>query len=442
MISKLANAMTTAILLLACGQAQAAWVSVCADQPAAALKSTPSGYRSHVLQPDGKLTLLQVTDTQMTAAGCSQQLLPLPGNAAGVVWAALVPPLAPDTRSITLQGSLQQERFAVSEIILPQPERAASAAYSEPPRSAVAAASHSRAAWFWSPALWLETPQKIFDSAAAYKLTRIYITVPVEEGRVKHADELAAFVTQAHAHKLHVWAVLGDPAAVLAEGRQHFISMAAAYADYNAQATEATRLDGLQLDIEPYLLPGYQLAPDTWQARYVETVAAIHAAVPQLALNVALPFWWGEAGHGGSALLDQLADAVNGITVMDYRTDTDEVKRFAQPFLRWGEQQRKEISIALESMPIADEERRSYFRAERGELLHVALAQYHILMLLDQPATISGAVSYRYSHAGSFKGDSISFAGRPQQLEAMLPALEADFSRWSSFAGMALHGLQ
>lgn len=445
MILNLANAMTTAIFLIACGQAQAAWLSVCADQPAAALEATPPGYRSHVLQPDGQVTLLQVTDAQVATAGCVEQALALPGKADSVVWAALVPQLAADTRSITLQGSLQQDRFAVSEIILPEPTNKAAPApmdSAEPQQSVAAAADHARSAWFWSPGLWLETPQKIFDSAAAYRLTRIYITVPVENARVKHADELAAFVTQARARKISVWAVLGDPAAVLPQGTQHFAAMAGAYAAYNAQAVAEARLAGLQLDIEPYLLPGYQLAPEVWQARYVETIQAIHAAAPSLALNLALPFWWGEAGYGGSALLDKLAGAVSGITVMDYRTDADEIKRFAQPFLHWGEQHGKDIAIALEALPIADEERRSYFRAERGELLHVTLAQYHILMLLDAPARVDGAVSYRYSHAGSFKGGSISFAGRLPQLEALLPELEADFGRWPSFAGMALHGLQ
>ncbi|HEX5538588.1 MAG TPA: hypothetical protein VFX01_02260, partial [Methylophilaceae bacterium] len=270
MILNLANAMTTAIFLIACGQAQAAWLSVCADQPAAALEAAPPGYRSHVLQPDGQVTLLQITDTQVAAAGCVEQALALPGTAHSVVWVALVPGLAADARSITLQGSLQQDRFAVSEIILPEPaNKAAPADSAEPQQPVAAAASHARSAWFWSPGLWLETPQKIFDSAAAYRLTRIYITVPVENARVKHADELAAFVTQARARKLSVWAVLGDPAAVLPQGTQHFAGMAGAYAAYNAQGVAEARLAGLQLDIEPYLLPGYQLAPEVWQARYV-----------------------------------------------------------------------------------------------------------------------------------------------------------------------------
>ncbi len=130
---------------------------------------------------------------------------------------------------------------------------------------------------------------------------------------------------------------------------------------------------------------------------------------------------------GDPAFLAGLPGTVSSITVMDYRTDAQEIVRFA---------------VALEALSIPDEERRHFQRVPSGELWHFSLAGREVLLLLDQPARLEQARGFRFTHGSRFEGSSVSFFGRVPQLMALLPSLEARFGRWTSFAGMALHGLE
>lgn len=446
--------LTLAGLMIA-SQGQAGWLSVCEQQPAEVLTQAAPGYRTHVWTVQGQLTLLQVTPEPPRLANC--QLRELTGLGSEVRWASLVPQLDASVYHLTLQGVERNGEFAVSEVMLPEPvlspparrpdtaeKKTPASPAAAPPRPPAAPQASKfrpgRSAWFWSPTRWRDAPQQIFSSQQEHFLKRIYITVPVEQDAVSHPAELAGFIRQAHARNLDVWAVIGDPAAVLRQGQASFSRMAAAYAAFNRSS--GAKLDGMQLDVEPYLLPGYQLEPRRWQETYIDMVKHIRTAAPQLDMDVAVPFWWGEAQNGGPDFLAELAGAVNSLTVMDYRTDVAEIVRFAEPFLAWGQRHDKAVQVALEALPIADETRRHYYSAARAELWQVSLAGRDILLLLDKPASLEQARGFKFQRTSLFLGSSVSFSGRKPELMALLPQLESRFKDWTSFAGMALHGIE
>ena len=419
--------------------ADALWL--CRDLPSAALAIEDAPVRSHVYGLDGSVSLLQAGSKPVTAQDCDAKSLP---DEAKPLWVGFLPPGAQPARQVILQGSDRGQGFQVSEISVetegsePSPAAPAMPAAGPDSKSAVAPA---RTAWFWSPAAWLDTPELIFQQAAAHKLGRVYITVLLRDGAVAHAEALGDFIVAARSHGLSVWAVLGDPAAVIPDQQVVLAGLAAGLAEYNRHAEAARRLEGLQLDVEPYLLPGYLLQPAAWQQRYVETVQRVHEAAPELPLDLAMPYWWGEPQHGGSDLLDRLQPSIQGITVMDYRTDFDDIVRFAQPFLDWGTRAGRRIAIAIERMPIDDEERRVYARDTQGELWQTQLAGKDVLVLFDRPvAAVDGSV-FRYSRSAKFLGGTVSFSSQTDRLSTLLPQLEQIFVRWPSFAGMALHGL-
>ena len=299
-----------------------------------------------------------------------------------------------------------------------------------------------RASWFWSPASWLDTPQRIFDSQTSLALKRIYITVPVSEGRVQHAEQLRQFLQIAHQRGLQVWAVLGDPHAVLEQERPHFLGLASAYQVFNA-ASAQQRLDGLQLDIEPYLLPGYQLNPAVWLQKQAKTVNAVHQTAPSLALDMVLPFWFEPLRSEGAALLADVEASIVSITVMNYRTDPEQIREFAEKFLGWGELRQKAVYIALESLAMTEEDLRVYRQAESGELWRFDFKAAPVLLLLQQQAQdLPGEKAYRFSYSRKIDGSGTSFFRQPNALMVLLPTLEKQFGAWSSFAGIALHGYE
>jgi hypothetical protein len=303
-----------------------------------------------------------------------------------------------------------------------------------------------RAAWFWQAQNWQTAAggAALLGQAQRHHIGLLYVTVPLSAGKngagmaVSHPRELAAFIGRAARAGVTVWAVDGDPA--MARPREHAATVRrmAAYAAYNASAAAGDRLGGVQFDVEPYLLPEYAQAPAQWDAHYVALMRALREAAPAMPLEVALPFWWGEK----DAPLKELAQSIDSINVMDYRTDATQIMQFAVPFLEWGARHGKRVRIALESGPLAPEIQRHYELADKtgeGELWHVPLDGSHFLLLLAKAGLNPEGAAYRATAQRPIDGSETTFAGRPEQLLAMLPGLEAAFAAWPGFAGVALH---
>jgi hypothetical protein len=194
-------------------------------------------------------------------------------------------------------------------------------------------------------------------------------------------------------------------------------------------------LNGIQLDIEPYLDAAYQGQEQLWKSEYLAAISAISATSP-LPVEVVLPFWLDDP-----RFLAGLAGSVRGVTVMDYRTDPLFITERALPFLEWGDAYGIPVFIALESGRLAAAERRYYAAAARGELHAVELAGKTVLALLDRPAHPEVGTAYELRSSVRVEFDHVSFFGRDDQLTALLPRLERQFSAWNSFAGIAVHGL-
>jgi len=298
-----------------------------------------------------------------------------------------------------------------------------------------------RAAWVWPASRWRDPGDDLIAAALRLEIKRLSISVPVEKNAVVAPLALARFVAAARQHGIAVWVVAGDPRAVLPSERSKFVARAAIYTRYNAHAASEERLAGLEYDIEPYLEPGYALDPAAWQSAYVATIRALRAATP-MAMEAVLPFWVGTDSGARKRLLEPLAGFVDGITVMDYRTDPIEIQSFAEPFLAWGQTSGVAVRIALENGPIADETIRYYRHAAAGSVWLVPIGGETAVVLLRNAAANPFGASFARDHDVTVPGSRISFLGDEHRLFALVPGLENAFRAWNrSFAGMSFNGL-
>jgi hypothetical protein len=420
--------------------AHADWLSLCHNQLAASIEHKNASRLAYYFAPDESASLLQLTKTPADAE-CQQ--LELNVNAQDVMWAGFASNVSDEAATLALQGLMRNERFVVSEIIPPESTPSSSVEITKKPTELKRSSKKvTKSAWFWSPALWMETPDKIFNAKQKFALNRIYITVPTNNAEVKHATELRKFIAKAHMQNLQVWAVLGDKSAVTNAGAASFLNASAAYGAFNEGNQPLEKLEGLQLDIEPYLISGYAQDPAAWLLKYSDVVNNIHLSAPNLPIDIVLPFWFDPETPLIASMLDDVADSIDRITVMDYRTDLEQIRRKASPFFDWGERNKKAIDIALETLPMPQEERRSYQPAQTGELWRIYLAGKTILLLLkNAQASDAGVISYRFTHTRLVDGMDISFYKDKYRLWALLPLLENDFRARSSFSGLAIHGL-
>ncbi|HTQ99287.1 MAG TPA: hypothetical protein VMH83_04820 [Candidatus Acidoferrum sp.] len=310
--------------------------------------------------------------------------------------------------------------------------------------------SSRRGAWLWSPQWWQQRALDVWPLAAREHLHKLYMTLPVNaDGSLEQVAQLATFVQQAREHQLEVWAVLGDRHDVLPQSLALLLRRVQAYLQYNAEHKTA-QLAGVQLDIEPYLLPGYVLAPDYWRQRYLATVNGVQTTLAQqLPLDLVVPVWWGTHPDWGSQLLDGLRQSGLSLTVMNYRTNTEALRAGALPFLAWGQQSGNKVTMALErgtlGVNAGNGRNESYRRyaadLKSGELWLFDIGGTGLLVLFDGVQAGLPGLAYRRTGETVVDVRNITFAGDEETLRALATRLETEWSVWESFAGLAIHGL-
>lgn len=298
-----------------------------------------------------------------------------------------------------------------------------------------------RATWAWSSNEWRERGDELLKWAMNQHIGEVFVSVPISEGRVADPDALGAFIRRAGERGIGVSAVEGDPHMVLPEQRDNAAARARAYAAYNAAAGPNARLKTVQFDVEPYLLPSHVLPREEQDRHYLALAAQLHEATGTLPLEFVVPYWW----YDRPALLRDLARHADALTVMDYRTDPEQIYRFAAPFLDWGVEHGKRVRIALEAGPIGAEVQRRYQRTApgaSGELLLFDVDGHKILLLLKVAAPHPQAQTYALSGNRPVDGSATTFHTDKPALLRLLPQLERTFGAWKSFAGIALHELR
>lgn len=306
------------------------------------------------------------------------------------------------------------------------------------------ASDSSRTAWLWNPTTWLHKPNFFWTIQSLERIDEFYVTVPVNAaGEVANAAELAGFIREANERDIKIWAVIGDRHDLLPESLAPLQTRISAYRRYNTRVAENEQLAGVQLDIEPYLLPGHTLAADLWRERYVQTIAlAKQSAGESLHVDLVMPVWWGDHVNWGPKLLDQLTLPGISLTIMNYRTDYEQLLSGMIPFLEWGLRNKRKVRVALETGSLADETQRAYgLDDEEGELWSLRIGSTPILVLFDQAQQdlVGRAYSQRFERI--FSADNLTFNGDQQRLNEISNRLSAEFSAWTSFSGIALHGL-
>ena len=388
------------------------------------------------LPPIGDLTLV------VAAQGDAGFVIAAPDDAArrsdsAITLLTLPPSTAIERAQAALPQALERGSALSWSVLCPVQGgrlRLAHLSLEAPPRKDGAAPL--RSAWAWQPAVWRDRPGALLARLSRLGIARVFISVTMANDQsVATAPALAAFIKAAAARDIAVWAVEGDPYAVLPSEREKFRTRAGALAAFNQAEPADRRLSGVQFDIEPYLVPGYALAPDQWIAAYLDTLALLGAAA-QMPVEAAIPFWFPLDRWG-----DRLAGVAGSVALMDYRTRTDDIERLAAPVLAWGAVHRRAVHIGLEFGPLGTEERQVFRRAPRGQLWRVALGDREALVLLHAPAENPAGAAYALASRREIAENGLSFRGREAVLSELLPLLTRDFAPWPSFAGIALHGL-
>lgn len=220
----------------------------------------------------------------------------------------------------------------------------------------------------------------------------------------------------------HIVAVEGDPHMILPQERSNVVTrhqlLAALHGKY---------LDGIQYDVEPYLLPGFRLEPELWHQHWLQMYEAITPGKAPLKVEPVVPFWL-IAQPAAQKLLKGLAPRAARIVVMNYRSDAGDAAAWATSWLEWSLQHQCPVALAVECGPVPDLQSATYRKAERGVLWMKSWPGHGtVAVLFDgevEPGAGSGATTFALARRGTVSGTATSLQGQdPSHVAAWLQAM-------------------
>lgn len=204
----------------------------------------------------------------------------------------------------------------------------------------VAARDLDRAVWTWEG----ESYAMVEDTATTRDATAflgkqavniIYLYADAYGGRNLLVDDPDAYrqqIRRIHRRGMKVYALLGSAHLrteeyVRPERRNEARAMLSRVLDYNAAAAPNERFDGINLDIEPHLLPDWPDNREVLLEQFLDLGKALmrmkHASGQSLPIGPAIPFWLdGVTLHwNGSTkpVSEHAIDLYDYVAVMDYR---------------------------------------------------------------------------------------------------------------------------
>jgi hypothetical protein len=294
------------------------------------------------------------------------------------------------------------------------------------------------AAWVWTTR-WQGAPEQLVAAAKREGVARLFIALEIVNGIVRHDRALATFVARAHAAGIAVEAVEGDPRMVRADGKRSALLRARAIAAYQNSVDTGSKLDGVQYDIEPYLLAEYGADPSGVLTAWSGTLIELSHVIGEK-LDVVVPFWL-LSEDGGAEALAAVASRMRCLTVMAYRTGSGVVTSIAEPMLAWGAERLVPVRVALEAGHLDDEVEQVFTQADDGTLAVTSIGDEAVALRLRSGTRLAGATMLQLTGATNVAAANVSFLGDEQRLRRTASELQGLLHAWRSFAGLAFHGL-
>jgi hypothetical protein len=285
-------------------------------------------------------------------------------------------------------------------------------------QAAAAMSPARRAAWAWNVRAARAAPRYFAERVAAGHIDTLFLQV---DGQLESDGPLIQALVAAG---VRVVALDGYPDALAhPQALERDIERILRF-----NASHEVHIAGFQVDVEPYLLPGFRLDAQAGFARYLELLAQLRSQLgPGLEFSAAIPFWYASELVAGRNLADAVLATTDTVAVMSYRTTLAQVVELSRPVLCLAARRGRSAWVGLELSPLKSEVHlvldaarlAGRVRREAGRLVLVAGDGLPVMS------------SY------TVKAGDLSFNGNPERLREIIAAPLPD----AGFAGWAINGL-
>jgi hypothetical protein len=303
-----------------------------------------------------------------------------------------------------------------------------------------------RSGWVWLPEFWQWSPvEPQLDQLSHWGIQVVYVFIPLsDDGEVANPIGLKRFIQAASKRQIQVYAVDGDPTAILPEHHSVYVKRTQAYVAYNRSVMADAKLSGVQYDFEPYSLPGFFLEPISFHQSHVSLLTSLRSVAQGLTIEIAVPASYLLTPQTrGNYFLERVPGLIDTLVLMDYKTDLDTIVSQAEPFLTWGQSKRIPVKIALEAGELGDPQLQLFRRANSGTffLFNTSSNSQYLAVLTNEAVTIKNGTGYAFVRNIKGNSQSMTFYGQKDTLKSLIPVLENRLSKYASFSGVALHDI-
>jgi len=293
-----------------------------------------------------------------------------------------------------------------------------------------------RGYWVWKYREAVKDPDAMLGTCLRLGCHRILVQMPDMNDPESLWKAYASFLKTAHGRHIEVFALEGYPEAVDAPGPliakiQRLLTM-----------VDRKSLDGVQLDLEPYLLPGWAMDKGAY-SRYLDTVDAIKAVLSGTRFSIVMPFWFTSQVARDRPVAFSVMDRVDEVAVMTYRTDVAELQTIAEDHLRYGDLAGVPVWLAIETRSLPVERHVILEQTSRRDLGDAFLDRPNRQVIFRTPPAESNSSDwFRVHHRVTVLPERLTFAG--QSKTAVLKFWDDAVAAMPhiSLAGVLIHDLE
>lgn len=243
---------------------------------------------------------------------------------------------------------------------------------------------HFRSLWVWNidPSHNIRARKELFKlcERAAIQTLYLYFGEFSEEDDPEFARLLEEFLRQAHARGLKVEALTGNPIWQFEGNHPVALAWVKSFLEFNKTRPPEARLDGISLDIEPYLDQAWNERREEVKASFLVLLKKVRALIneypdQEFEFGVVAPIFYESEGPTFERTMFETVDYV---ALMDYYDTAREIVSNARFHLQLAQEMGKKVTVGVETQDLVAMKqggRRNTFFEEGWEGMEEVLRQ-------------------------------------------------------------------
>ncbi len=314
----------------------------------------------------------------------------------------------------------------------------------------------ARSSWVWKydPLNNLQIREELLAFCKRTAISTIYIYLgedPIHRTPADYQKRLAEFLKAAHAQELKVEALQGNPLWALKANHPQVVQWVRGYLDFNRRHPASERIDGVSLDIEPYLTSEWESGDrEKLKREFVELLKSLRQLIDAergdspfdsaqgrpFRLGIAIPVFYNREPEFEEQLLAQ----VDVAALMDYYDTAVDIIKNGRFHIDLANRLGKKVVIGVETQDLVQMgqgKRRNTFHEEGWEEMEQQL-EIVVEEFAKEPSFGGIAIHAYDSYRLLQRGRNVPTRERSEKIPALSAygtkgpvAIDGDLSDWS-----------